>query len=191
MIERVVSKACRQMTVRDLLNRSHDLKVLNFTSAGVSTWKLDRQCIVDTNTKIDAGEVLILADAVLLVGHKQGDYFRGRLIRYTLDCVEANNKVTVIRQIPASNTQGGISGHTDSTIHTALPCKVGHAEDKLNRELDVDLIRYSMLVSSRYAIEINDTLIFDHGFTASKVQGITLLSSGLSEVTLSRDTRWQ
>jgi putative ribosome biogenesis GTPase RsgA len=192
MLDKVTKKAYHGLTVTDTLGVKHDMKVLNFTASGARTSKLDRQCVVDTDTTIIEGMELNLLDGkVLIVSYKQADIYQNAIIRYILDCTEASYRVSFIRTVTSKSKQGGLSGQTDTVVYTNIPVKIGMTDAPEVNKLDEAVPSFVMYLSKNYTLLKGDRIVIsDSTFEVAKVDSFVHVTPGLMEVRFDKDPRW-
>ena len=192
MLNKVTAKAYHALTVLDTLGVSHDIKVLNFTASGTRTMRLDRQCVVDTNTTVTEGMQLILPDGkTLIVSSKQADIYQNLLIRYTLDCIETTHSIDIIRSVLTKSAKGGLASKDDTVVYESIAVKIGTTNVSENNVLDVSLPKYVMFLSTDYLLQAGDRIVIaDTTFEVAKVDSFIHITPGLMEVRFDKDPRW-
>ncbi len=192
MLERVVKKTCEALKVETDDHKLCGIKLLDFTTSIDIMSKMDRQCVVDAESLIEAGSWFTLPDGkILTVSYKQLDVHNKRILRYILDCVEATHKVNITRTILMKNTQGGLADRVDTVIYAEVPVKIGLSSTTESKVIDVTIPRYVMYISKKYELQIGDRIsIDDPTFDIPKVNSFMHITPGLMEITFDKDPRW-
>ncbi len=192
MLSAIVSKATSKLEVTDLDNTKHKLKVLNFTASGTRTSKLDRQCIADIKSTIVVGaELKINTDTILVVSYKQADWYRGKLIRYVLDCIDTNQVIDIYRNSLTKSQQGGLKSQQDAIVYSSVPVKIGLYEAPEAKDININMPKYVMYLSIRYNLMQGDRIVVsDTTFEVAKVNSFLHVTPGLMEVRFDKDSRW-
>lgn len=192
MLEKITKKAYHNLTVPDITGGMHDVKVLNFIATGTRTSKLDRQCIVDIDSMLLPGMVITLPDGMMLIiSYKQADFYKGEIIRYTLDCAEATHKMDVRRTELIKSNQGGLSDKTDVLVYHAMPVKTGLIDITESKVIDVSVPRFVMYTPHNFDLQIGDRItLSDSSFEEAKVNSLVHITPGLMEVRFDKDPRW-
>ncbi len=192
MIAKIANKESSYLEAYDLQNNRHKLKVLNFTAAGARTSKLDRQCVVPINsTVIEGTELKLTNDTTLVVSFKEADWYKGKIIRYILDCINTNQIVDVYRNTLKKSSQGGLSKQEEVKIYTAIPVKVGLYDTAESKESNIIIPKYVMYLSKRYELLSGDRVVIsDTTFEVAKVNSFMHITPGLMEVRFDKDPRW-
>jgi len=192
MLSKITAKAYHHLQVADLDGAMHDIKILNFTSSGTRTIRLDRQCVLDINTSITEGMQLILPDGkIIVVSYKQADMYNDKLIRYTIDCIDTTHKVDIIRTTIEKNSKGGLANKLDTIVYENIAVKIGTTNVSENNVLDISLPKYVMYLSRTYQLLTGDRIIIaDTSFEVAKVDSFIHITPGLMEVRFDKDPRW-
>lgn len=192
MLSKIADKESSYLEVYDLQSVRHKIKVLNFTAAGARTSKLDRQCITKPDTLIIEGtEIRLTNDTTLIVSFKEADWYKGRIIRYILDCVNTNQVIDVYRNTLKKSTQGGLSKQEEIKIYSAIPVKVGLYDTTESKESNTIVPKYVMYLSKRYELQSGDRIVIsDTTFEVAKVNSFMHVTPGLMEVRFDKDPRW-
>ena len=192
MLSKVTKKAYHSLKAIDQSGFEHDLKVLNFTASGSRTNKLDRQCVVDTDTTITPGDELTLIDnSILVVSYKQADIYKNKIIRYVLDCIEARYFVDIKRTKLIKSKQGGLADKDDFIIHTRIPAKIGVTDIVDSKVVDVSVPKYIMYIPIRYDVQVGDRItLSDNIFEEAKINSLVHITPGLLEIRFDKDPRW-
>jgi hypothetical protein len=192
MLDKVTKKAYHTLKVPDTLGVIHDIKVLNFLASGTRTHKLDRQCIVDKDSSLKPGMMLVLPDGkIIIVSHKQADIYKTDIIRYTLDCIECTHLVDIRRTELVKSTQGGLAGQIDSIVYHAVPVKVALTDYMNSKIIDNSTPKFVMFYSYLFELHIGDRItLSDSTFEEAKVNSLVHITPGLMEVHFDKDPRW-
>lgn len=193
MLKKVASKAHNSLQVTDQLATVRPLKLLNYISSmvGNKNAKLDATAVADAEAGYQEGYTLTFPDnSKYIISKILYDYYNTEIIRANIEMLLCNNTVTISRQMPIINNQGGVNGHVDTIIYADLPCKIiplSSDKDKLD---DVLLNNYVIYLPILNPVEINDKLQFEHSYNIAKANGVRPVTEGIIEATFNRDTRW-
>ena len=189
LLNRVAAKAHNAIQVVDDTNTTRPLKKLNFVWAGGKLQ--DAVAVTDPQAGFLVGQILTFPDNLIYIVAKiTDDFYHTVQIRANLELVLCNNTVTISRQMPQSNNQGGISGHVDTIVYQDLPCKVINLDSSVDKLNDVNLNKYAVYIPITKPVEVGDKLQFAHSYGVSKVEGIKEPTLGLFELAFDRDLRW-
>jgi hypothetical protein len=190
---RVAAKAHNALKVTDQTGTIRPLKLLNHVSSSVANKhaKLDGTAVADPDAGYQNGYTLAFPDLNhYIISRIVHEYYKEAIIRASLELILCNNTVTILRQVPVLNNQGGVKGHVDAPIYTDLPCKIIPMSEDKDKQDDVFLNNYILFLPITNPIEVNDKLQFGHSFLIAKANGVKDVSEGLIEVLFNRDTRW-
>lgn len=192
MIRRIANKESSYLEIYDSNNVKHQIKVLNFIATSTRTSRLDRQCITPINTSIVEGDELKLTnDTILVVSYKEADWYKNKIIRYTLDCINTTQFIDVYRTALKKTTQGGLSHQEDNKIYSNIPVKIGLYEAKDDKAANITMPKYVMYLSIRYSLQSGDRIVIsDTAFEVAKVNSFIHVTPGLMEVRFDKDPRW-
>lgn len=191
MLLKVAARAHNAIVVTDSLGTTRPLKVLNYLSGGLRQTRLDAGAVADPQAGYTEGMQLTFPDnSIYLVSRTTDDYYKNDIIRTNIELVKSNNKVTVLRQVALTNSQGGVKGHVDTAVYSDLPCKIIPFSQTQDKTDDVLLSTYVVMIPSVCPVQINDRLQFLHTYNVAKVEGIKSVVGGLLELTFDRDLRW-
>ena len=193
MLKRVASKAHNTLKVTDQTLTDRPLKLLNHISSMVSNKnaKLDATAVADSDAGYQVGYTLTFPDNdKYIISKILHDYYGTEVIRANLEMLLCNNLVTISRQMPVLNNQGGVKGHVDTILYDRLPCKILPLSEDKDKTDDIFLNNYVIFMSILNPIEIDDRLQFAHTYNIAKANGVKTVSEGIIEVLFNRDTRW-
>lgn len=191
MLFSIANKAGQEIAALDQAGVQQKFKLLNTQYLGIRKLHTDVQGVTPAVSGIVNGTILTMPNGdQLTVSMVTVDYYRGKPIRNSLDMVENNNRVTVIRQTVTKSFQGGITGKTDATIYTNVPVKIGTVLQVRDLRNDTTDSQFGMLLSVLYPVKIGDRLEFQHTYEPAKVEGIKLNYEGIYEISFDKDPRW-
>ena len=191
MIHKIANKAGIEQIVKDQNKITRRFKLLNIAYMGIRKLHTDQTGVATVDSGIEAGSILTLPRGEnLIVSVVVTDYHRGNPIRLTLDLVECNRTVTVIRQTVTKTPQGGIAGHSDETLYRCIPVKIGTVLQIRDTDNDASVSQFGMLLSTKYPVKQGDRLVFDAHYEDAKVESIKLNYEGIYEITFDKDPRW-
>lgn len=191
MIEKVAIKSV-DMPVTNQNNATVYIKLLNFLPGSTKTLRIDQTAVTTPDNAIAVSDTLRdAAGRSFIVADITQDYHKARWIRNCLSMITANNTATILRPTVASNGQGGISGQSNATVATAVPCKIGTISMTHNNDLDITINRFAMLISKRTPVLIGDTIRFANTYEDARVEGVKYDTPGLQEVVFEKDPRWK
>jgi len=191
MIKRIANKAGVEMTAKDQSGITRKFKLLNTAYLGIRKLHTDQQGVATPDSGIEAGTILTMENnESLIVSTSTSDFHRGSIIRYALDLVECNRKVTVIRATITKTPQGGIAGTTETTLYRSVPVKIGTVLQIRDTDNDATVSQFGMLLSTKFPVKQGDRLVFDSHYQDAKVEGIKLNYEGIFEITFDKDPRW-
>lgn len=193
LLDKVASKAHNSINVVDQLGTTRPLKLLNHISSSVSNRhaKLDGTAVADMQAGYQNGYSLTFPDSdVYIISRIIHDYYKGIVIRANLELILCNNIVTITRQTPQLNNQGGVIGHVDTILYDSLPCKIIPVSEDKDKQFDVLLNNYAIFIPTLNPVEVNDKLQFLHTYNVAKANGVKTVTEGLIEILFNRDERW-
>jgi hypothetical protein len=193
MLKKVASKAHNALQVTDQLATVRPLKLLNYISSmvGNKNAKLDATAVADPDAGYQNGYTLLFPDMdKYIISKTLFDYYRDEIIRVNLELLLCNNTVTVSRQMPIINNQGGVNGSVNTVIYDNLACKILPLTSDKDKVDDVFLNNYAIYIPILNPVEINDKLQFEHTYNVAKANGVRQVTEGIIEVVFNRDTRW-
>lgn len=192
MLSRIVTKTASFIEAIDSDGLKHRIKILNFTASGTRTSKLDRQCTTDVKTSILEGyELVVDSRTTLIVSYKQADWYKGKIIRYVLDCIDSNQTVNILRHTLNKTQQGGLGNQQDTVVYSNIPVKIGLYEAPEAKDISINIPKYVMYLSTRYALAQGDRIVIsDTSFEVAKVNSFIHVTPGLMEVRFDKDPRW-
>lgn len=189
MISRLANRV-PDTTVTKTDGTSVKLKFLNFLGSGIRLLRYDEQAVGAPTVNVTFGDVLTRGTDKLLVANVYKDYYKGAAIRQNVIMVTADNTVTVKRPGIGKDAQGGITGHTETTLYTAVPCKAGTLTAFDNAKIDETVLRFVVLIPCTCAVQKGDMLEFSSKFAPAKIEGIKYDTPGLLELIFDKEPRW-
>lgn len=192
MLSRITKQVYHEMKVIASDGSSHDIKILNSASSSSRSSKLDRQCIADTNSAIVPGmELSLYGNTPSIVSYKLPEHYRGRLIRYVIELIDATHTVNIYRTVVTKSTQGGMQSKADEPVYLAVPVKITLNAVSESKDIDFSLPKFVILLSTRYDIKVGDRMtLSDSKFEPAKINSLAHITPGLCEIRFDIDPRW-
>lgn len=189
MIERVADNAPDTLVTKQDGSQLR-VKFLNFLSSGIKLLRSDEQAVAVPAASVSLGDVLTRGADKFIVANLYKDFFRGAAVRLNIIMVTVDNYVTIRRPGIGKDTQGGITGHTETTLYTSVPCKTGTLTVFDNAKLDESILRFVVLIPKTYAVQKGDMLIFSRQYEPAKIEGIKFDTPGVLELVFDKEPRW-
>lgn len=194
----IMLKQIAERNGKDLIAYSYKLdknvyfKIMNTAYRGIRKLHTDQQGICLADSGITAGDVLSMSGySPLIISSLTEEFFRSEHIRNTIDLIETNNTVNIARPSSTLSSTGALIEKAEPTVvATAEPVKIGTIATANNKDLDISTGTFGMLISSRFGLQMGDSLTFGSHYEPAKIEGIKFNFEGIYEVSFDKDPRW-